>query len=181
MTQNATFIMTALGGAYGLHGWQWMFLIEGLPCIPIGIIAFWYLDAKPSDARWLSEREVALLNRDVGERHQGAHEAFGNALRDPRIYALAIGYMCLISGIYTVSFWLPTILAGMGVKDALEIGLYSTIPYIAAAASMLFFARLSDRKQERRRHSALLAFAGAVTLVIVTAPTHNFIVSLWSA
>jgi MFS family permease len=174
----STFVMTALGGAYGLHGWQWMFLVEGLPCISIGIIAFWYLADRPSDAQCLSEREVALIDRDVGERQQGAHESFGDALRDPRIYVLAFGYLCLISGIYTVSFWLPTILTGMGVTDVLEVGLYSMIPYTVAAASMLLFARLSDRKQERRWHSALLAFASAAALVIATVPTHNFIVSL---
>lgn len=174
----STWIMTALAGSHGLAGWQWMFLIEGLPCVLLGVIAFWYLDDTPAQARWLSERERKLLASDIGASQDGAHHSFRTVLKDPRIYALAFGYFCLISGIYAVSFWLPTILKGAGVTSTLAIGMYSAVPYVAAAIFMFVFARSSDKRQERRWHSALLAFLGAGTLAAAALTPDNLTLSL---
>ncbi|WP_420890669.1 MFS transporter [Cupriavidus gilardii] len=177
----STWIMTALAGSHGLAGWQWMFLIEGLPCVLLGVIAYFYLDDTPAQARWLSDRERRLLAHDIGAaRAGGGHHSFATVLRDPRIYALAFGYFCLISGIYAVSFWLPTILKGAGVTSTMAIGMYSALPYVAAAVLMFLAARSSDRRQERRWHSATLAFVGAATLAIAAFTADNLTLSLIS-
>jgi MFS family permease len=174
----SAWIMTAFSGAHGLDGWQWMFLLEGLPCVLLGVIAFRYLDDKPAEARWLSAEEKALLAADLDSR--GAHKkhAFAQVLRDPAIYGMALTYFCLICGIYAVSFWLPTLLKLAGVQDTMQIGLYSAIPYVAAAVFMLWFARSSDRLRERRWHTLVPALLAGVALCIATAAPTQFALSL---
>ena len=91
---------------------------------------------------------------------------------------MALTYFCLICGIYAVSFWLPTLLKLAGVKDTMEIGLYSAVPYIAAAAFMLLFARSSDRMQERRWHTLVPALLAGVALCVATTAPTQFALSL---
>ena len=174
----SAWIMTAFSGAHGLDGWQWMFLLEGLPCVLLGVIAYRYLDDKPAEAKWLSADEKALLAADLETRGAQQKHAFRQVLRDPAIYRMALTYFCLICGIYAVSFWLPTLLKLAGVQDTMEIGLYSAVPYIAAAAFMLWFARSSDRMQERRWHTLVPALLAGVSLCVATAAPTQFALSL---
>ncbi|WP_447919273.1 MFS transporter [Achromobacter aegrifaciens] len=174
----SAWIMTALSGAHGLDGWQWMFLLEGLPCVLLGVVAYRYLDDKPAEARWLSADEKALLAADLDTRGAQQKHAFKQVLRDPAIYGMALTYFCLICGIYAVSFWLPTLLKLAGVQDTMEIGLYSAIPYIAAAAFMLWFARSSDRMQERRWHTLVPALLAGLSLCVASAAPTQFALSL---
>ncbi|OCZ97509.1 MFS transporter [Achromobacter xylosoxidans] len=174
----SAWIMTAFSGAHGLDGWQWMFLLEGLPCVLLGVIAFRYLDDKPAEARWLSAEEKALLAADLDSRGTHKKHAFAQVLRDPAIYGMALTYFCLICGIYAVSFWLPTLLKLAGVQDTMQIGLYSAIPYVAAAVFMLWFARSSDRLRERRWHTLVPALLAGVALCIATAAPTQFALSL---
>jgi len=174
----SAWIMTAFSGAHGLDGWQWMFLLEGLPCVLLGVIAFRYLDDKPAEARWLDAEEKALLAADLDTRGAQQKHAFAQVLRDPAIYGMALTYFCLICGIYAVSFWLPTLLKIAGVQDTMEIGLYSAIPYLAAALFMLWFARSSDRMQERRWHTLVPALMAGVALCVATAAPTQFALSL---
>ena len=174
----SAWIMTAFSGAHGLDGWQWMFLLEGLPRVLLGVIAFRYLDDKPAEARWLSAEEKALLAADLDSRGEHKKHAFAQVLRDPAIYGMALTYFCLICGIYAVSFWLPTLLKLAGVQDTMQIGLYSAIPYMAAAVFMLGFARSSDRMRERRWHTLVPALLAGVALCIATAAPTQFALSL---
>ncbi|HEY9272539.1 MFS transporter [Achromobacter sp.] len=176
----SAWIMTAFSGAHGLDGWQWMFLLEGLPCVLLGVVAYRYLDDKPAEAKWLSAEEKTLLASDLETRGAQQKHAFKQVLRDPAIYGMALTYFCLICGIYAVSFWLPTLLKLAGVQDTMEIGLYSAIPYIAAAAFMLWFARSSDRMQERRWHTLVPALLAGVSLCVATAAPTQFALSLTS-
>jgi len=174
----SAWIMTAFSGAHGLHGWQWMFLLEGLPCVLLGVAAYRYLDDKPAEARWLSAGEKALLAADLESRGAQQKHSFAQVLRDPVIYGMALTYFCLICGIYAVSFWLPTLLKLAGVQDTMEIGLYSAIPYAAAALFMLWFARSSDRLQERRWHTLAPALMAGLSLCVATAAPTQFALSL---
>ncbi|MGV7244607.1 MFS transporter [Caballeronia sp. M23-90] len=162
----STWIMTSFSGAHGLDGWQWMFLVEGLPCVIFGILALFVLDDRPADARWLNDAEKRLLASEV--ESSSTHHSFAQVAKDPRVYLMAVPYFCFICGIYAVSFWLPTILKADGVTDTMQIGLYSAIPYIASAIAMTIVGRSSDRRGERRYHSAIPALIGAVTLAIAT-------------
>jgi len=162
----STWIMTSFSGAHGLDGWQWMFLVEGLPCVIFGILALFVLDDGPADARWLSSDEKRLLASEVDS--SSTHQSFAQVAKDPRVYLMAVPYFCFICGIYAVSFWLPTILKADGVTDTMQIGLYSAIPYIASAIAMTVVGRSSDRHGERRYHSAIPALIGSATLAIAT-------------
>lgn len=152
----STWIMTAFEGSHGMHGWQWMFLLEGLPCVVLGVFAYFFLVDKPADARWLSEREKKLLAADIVQP-ETSHSSFLTVLKDPRVYIMAFSYFCFICGIYTISFWLPTMIKNAGIVDVMQIGLYSAIPYLVGGVVMLLLARSSDRLRERRWHVALAA------------------------
>jgi nitrate/nitrite transporter NarK len=156
--------MTALSGVWGLAGWQWMFLVEGIPCVALGLLTLCVLSDRPADAGWLSDDEKLLLDRESAPAHHRA-DSFKDVLRSPRVYVLAIAYFCLIFPIYAISFWLPTLLKDQGVDDTIRLGWYVAIPYLAAAFGMYLAGRRSDRVGERRYHCAIPALAAAACLI----------------
>jgi len=163
-------IMDATGGASGLANWQWLFLLEGLPSVALGLLTLVVVDDSPARARWLSDRERAFVLEDLGrERDEaGARRArFIDALRLPRVWLLTIVYFCLVSANPTLGFWGPTIINGLGVSNNLAIGLLSAIPYIAAVIAAVAVGRRSDRTLERRWHAALSCVAAGVGLVLM--------------
>lgn len=168
-------IMSSFHGNHELSGWQWMFLAEGAPAVVLGVIALLILRDSPSEANWLSESERRLIQLNLDAHTQSKQESFVDALQDSRVYQLAIICFCIISGIYTVSFWLPSLLNGAGVASVLQIGLYSAIPYAATVVAMIVLARRFDARAEHGRYVAGLMFAGALSLA-ATALTVN---SLW--
>ncbi|MEV0087245.1 MFS transporter [Saccharopolyspora sp. NPDC050642] len=174
----SSWLITHFEGVAGLHGWQWMFLLEGLPCVVLAVIVWLTLVDTPDQAKWLSAEEKELLRRDLAvDRDKGTH-SFRQVLRDPRVYALAIGYFCLISGLYAVSFWLPTILKENGLTDTVTIGLYSALPYAFAIVLMIVLGRRSDRTGERRLHSSITALISAIALAVAAFTASSFAVSL---
>ncbi|MHA6823892.1 MFS transporter [Ralstonia pseudosolanacearum] len=175
----STWIMSRFAGANGLTGWQWMFLAEGIPAIVLGVAAYFYLADKPAAARWLTDEQKAAIARDVGHSSERQTTSLARALKDPMIYQLAAAYFCLISGLYAVHFWLPSILKAAGVKDLMQIGLYSAVPNLASLAAMYAFSRSSDRRAERRWHSTIAAVFGAA-LLATTAYVSSFPAALLS-
>jgi MFS family permease len=174
----STWSMTAFAGAFGLAGWQWMFLIEGLPCVVLGVIAWFFLVDRPADATWLSADEKRTLDAHVSTSAI-AHYSFAHVAKDPRIYLMAAAYFCVICGLYVVNFWLPTILKEDGVTDTMHIGLYSMIPYLAAVVGMVLGGRSSDRFRERRWHSAAPALVGGIALGIAALAGGSLATSLF--
>lgn len=163
-------IMNEWAGHWGLSGWRWMFILEGLPTCLLGIVVFFYLDDKPKDATWLSAQEKALVQREIDAENAGGPSSHGLkaylvAIRDPKIYLLSLSWFCFICGIYMISFWLPTIVKEMGVSDPLHVGLLTAIPYTVATVGMIVIGMSSDRRLERRWHCAMPAFIGAAGLV----------------
>ena len=157
----STWIMAHFADAGGLAGWQWMFLAEGIPSILLGVVAYFTLVDKPADARWLTDAQKAVIASQVERSSRGQTASFAKALTDPRVYVLAAAYFCLISGLYAVSFWLPSILKAAGLTDLVKIGLYSAVPYLVSMVAMYALSRSSDRRGERRWHSAITAILGA--------------------
>jgi D-galactonate transporter len=162
-------IMTDMAGVNGWTGWQWMFLIEGLPAVFLGLLVWFVLDDRPGEAKWLSAREKDVIestlqqdSRDLGPAHHGSLK---QALRDPLIYVLAFAYFAFIAGTYVITFWLPTIIKGFGLTDPLEIGLLTAIPYLIGAAGMVLLSKHSDQMRERRWHCAFAALLGGAGLV----------------
>ncbi|MDA3627543.1 MFS transporter [Saccharopolyspora sp. WRP15-2] len=174
----SSWLITNFEGVAGLHGWQWMFLLEGLPCVVLGFIVWKTLADTPEQAKWLSAAEKDQLRRDIAVDQDKGQHSFRQVLRDPKVYLLAVGYFCLISGLYAVSFWLPTILKENGLTDTVTIGLYSAVPYAFAIVLMIVLGRRSDRTGERRLHSAVTALLSAVALAVAAFTASNFAVSL---
>lgn len=147
-----------------------MFLVEGLPCALLGIVAYLILSDCPSQARWLDAREKALLAEDLASapKTSGSHGSLLKVMLDPRVLGIAFSNFCVICGIYTVSFWLPTILSAAGMTSTTSIGLVSALPYIAALVAMRLLCLSSDRYRERRWHSAVCGLIGAAALLAAT-------------
>jgi MFS transporter, ACS family, tartrate transporter len=168
--------LLSLHGALGLRGWQWLFLLEGLPSIALGAIVLFYLTDRPEAARWLTPGERAWLGAvmaaERAQRDASAHPSLRRALTDPRVLLLSAVYFAIVQSFYGVSLWLPEIVQGASQLGALGIGLVSAIPYLCAALGMVFVGRHSDRTGERRLHIALPATIGAIGLLLcVAAPS----------
>jgi D-galactonate transporter len=165
-------IMQGMAGVGGMHGWQWMFLIEGAPASVLGVIAYFHLVDDPQKVAWLSDadkRKHAQTLEADRIAHGGDHpHTFRAALRSVRVFALAFVYFTLACGSFAISFWVPTLIRGFGVKDVLSIGLYSAIPYGIGALGVVLISRRSDARLERRRHFAVCAVGGAAALSLLT-------------
>ncbi|MDQ0144092.1 MFS transporter [Cupriavidus necator] len=160
-------IMQSFDGHNGWLGWQWMFLLEGIPSILVGLWVLAYLDDRITHAKWLSAEEKALLERNIAS--ENAHKEdppIRTVLSSPRVWLMSAIYFCFVMGLYGVSFWLPTIIKQTGVKGALDIGLLTAIPYGCAVIGMVVVAYSADRSGERRWHIALPALAGALGLLL---------------
>jgi D-galactonate transporter len=153
----------------GLAGWQWLFLLEGIPSILMGIAVLLYLDNDIREAKWLTENERELLLRNLkGEEQKKAHLSVGRTLRNPWVLLFSAIYFCISMGLYGVGFWLPQIIKNTGVKNPLGIGLLTSIPYACAAIAMILVGKSSDRSGERRWHFAICALVGGVGLILST-------------
>nr|WP_315593175.1 MFS transporter [uncultured Cupriavidus sp.] len=163
-------IMTYLDGAAGLHGWQWLYVLEGIPCIALGIAAFLILPNRPADAAWLDPSEKSRLQALLV---QGSNAASGHGaglrevFKDARVWALGLVAFLVLLGIYALAFWKPTILKGMGLT-IMQVGLYSVIPAIAGVGSAIVLGRHSDRTGERKWHFAIAACVAATGLMLTT-------------
>ncbi len=155
-------IMANLNNTHGLHGWQWLFLLEGIPAAIAGVVAYFYLDDRPTDAKWLTNEERAIikynLDADEHQKRTVAQHNFLRVLADPRVYVVALGYMVVPWAGSVLNFWSPSIIHRSGVTDVWHVGLLSMIPYAVGAAFMLAISRHSDRHLERRWHFASMAF-----------------------
>ena len=160
-------IMQTFDGHNGWSGWQWMFLLEGIPSVLVGLWVLAYLDDRIGHAKWLTAEEKAVLERNVAA--ESAHKEdlpVRRVLSSPRVWMMSAIYFSFVMGLYGISFWLPTIIRQTGVKSALDIGLLTAIPYGVAVLGMVLVARSADRRGERRWHIAIPALAGAIGLVL---------------
>jgi D-galactonate transporter len=160
-------ILRDSNGLAGLPGWQWMFVAEGIPSVIAGFFLLRYLDDKVEDVKWLTDAEkrevIALLQtEEVGK----SHSSIGKAFSSGRTWLLSMIYFLFVFSLYGISFWLPTIIKAAGVKDALDIGLLSALPWAAGVIAMVLMARSADRRRERRWHIAIPALVGTIGFII---------------
>src|SRR5262245_36752375 len=153
-------------GHMGLHGWQWMYLVEGIPAVILGIVVLWFLTENPADANWLEPEQRGWLTQRIQSEHTEAHTrhgvGLGQALVHPTVWLLAIIMFCCQTPSYGLTLWVPTIVKGLAGYTDFEVGLFSAIPYIAAAAGMILVGRSSDRSGERFLHVAIPSVVGAI-------------------
>ncbi|HKU24115.1 MAG TPA: MFS transporter [Candidatus Sulfotelmatobacter sp.] len=173
-------ILTYMGGANGWAGWQWMFVVEAIPSVILGLLVMTALVDSPKDACWLSMREKELLIHNIEASSEVAQRehSFGKILRDHKVYILGLAYFSIAIGFYAISFWLPTIIRGFGVSSPLEIGILSALPSTAGAVAMVAIARHSDRTAERRWHTALCMIIGGAALTAATMLSGNLALAL---
>jgi ACS family tartrate transporter-like MFS transporter len=172
--------LLSLDGRAGLAGWQWMFLLEGVPATILGFVVLRVLVESPSEAAWLpAEEKAALVARLEAESVAAGGRAHGvaDALRHPWVWVLALVYFVVPVALYAFGFFLPQILQAAFAGTPFQIGLLSAIPYMAGAAGMIVTARQSDRSGERRWYIALGA-ALAGTAFIGTAFVEGLVPSL---
>jgi ACS family tartrate transporter-like MFS transporter len=145
-------------GVLGLHGWQWVFVAEGIPTVLLGIVCLFVLKDRPSDAAWLAPEQAAWLTQRLEAEKAGRRVVgpmgLGQLFRNPVVWGLAIATAASSSASSSLSVWQPQLLKSFGLTN-LEAGLVNAIPYGFAAALMLFWGAHSDRTGERRWHTAI--------------------------
>ncbi|MDH4602721.1 MFS transporter [Pseudomonas syringae] len=157
-------------GQGGMAGWQWMFLIQGLPTVALGVLAFVLLCDRVEDARWLTPAQRQRVKTDItnDELSRPVHgkSSVASVLTMPFIWILGFIYFCIQSGVYAINFWLPSIIKNLGFSDALVIGWISAVPYLMAGVFMLLVGRSADLRNERRWHLVVPMLMGATGLII---------------
>ena len=164
-------MLLGLEGWMGLHGWQWLYILEAAPAIVLSGVVYFYLTDKPADATWLAADERAwLVDRLAQERRQReAQRSFSvmQAVLNPRVLAVALVYFGAVACNYGLSFFLPTIVKGFGMSN-LQTGFVTAIPYVVGTLGMVWWGRRSDERKERKGHAAVALFIAAAGIGVST-------------
>lgn len=161
--------LLTLNGLGGLAGWQWLFLLEGIPAVVLGVVVLFTLTERPQDAAWLTGPQRAALVRCLDEDARGgAEHGTAAALRQGRTWLLAAVYFTIPVTLYGIGFWLPQMLKTASGAGDFVTGLLTAIPYGAGAIAMVIVGRRSDRTGERRLHVLVPAVVSAAGLVLST-------------
>ena len=166
-----------LDGTLGLRGWQWLFLLEGIPSVILGVVTYFYLTDRPSDAKtWLEADERAWLDARILAEHERKEAELSltmwETLINPRVLMLSVIAFSIASMLLAVGFFLPQIVKGFGLSN-MQTGLVSIIPPAFGAVAMIWWGRHSDRAMERKIHLAsamLLAAAGLTAAALIDQP-----------
>ena len=174
-------IMDSFDQFAGMRGWQWMFLIEALPAVLLGICVLFFLNNGIREAKWLTEEEKLLLERnieaDAGGKKKSPH-SLGGVLKDHRVWMMSAIYFCFVMGQYGLTFWMPTLVKATGVKGNFTTGLLSAIPFLVAVVTMILCGRSADRHRERRWHLVIPALCGAVGFLVAAVTANNTAIAI---
>ncbi|UUN29985.1 MFS transporter [Streptomyces sp. FIT100] len=173
-------IMDRFDGVRGWNGWQWMFLLEAVPAVVIGVVTLFYLDNGVRAAKWLTDDEKAVVERAIAEdaAHQTVHGRVRDAFREPKVWLMCLIYFCFVMGQYALTFWMPTFVESTGIEGNLMIGVLSAVPYIAALVAMNLFGRSADKRRERRWHLVVPSLMGAVGFSLAAGWSGSTVLSL---
>jgi MFS transporter, ACS family, tartrate transporter len=175
-------LLLGLDGVMGLQGWQWLFIIEGVPSVLLGIVTWFYLTDRPAKADWLTTEQkawlAAKLENEVAAKQAATHLTLGQALASPKVIALSLVYFGFVAALYGMQFWLPTIVKAFGFSNA-QTGFVTAVPYLFGTVAMILWARHSDATRERVMHvgAPLLLTAAALGVCgYVTDPMTTMVV-----
>jgi len=168
-------LLLEMDGFAGLKGWQWLFLIEGLPVCGLAFVLLKLVPDGPEHATWLSEREKRVIAERLAQEASVDQPGFWPALLDPRLYALGIAYMAVGAGGYGMRIWLPQIVQGMGFSN-LATGFVTALPYLLAVGAMIWWGHSSDKTGERIWHIVLPVLLAAAGFSISAASSSDLIV-----
>lgn len=161
-------ILVNFSGVVGWHGWQWLFMIETIPSMLLGVAVWMILVDRPSDAHWLTADEAALIASDIALEAERNHEhiGFASVFKSKLVWQLSLAYFCIVSSVYVLLFWLPTLIKQQGISDPIQIGWLTAIPYSAAIIMSIWNNAHADRHRERRWHTAIPSLVTAVGLAL---------------
>lgn len=173
-------IMDRMSGVHGWFGWQWMFVIEAIPTVIVGLLVLAVLKDSVQDANWLTQDEKNLVKQELAQdnQHKEGHASVKEFIADKRLWLLAGIYFCVVMGQYAITFWLPTLIRNSGISDNWHIGLLTSLPYMCAIVVMILAGRSGDHFQERRWHLIIPMCAGALALTFATLFASNLTLSL---
>jgi MFS transporter, ACS family, tartrate transporter len=161
--------LLGMHGIGGLSGWQWMFIIEGVPAVLLGIVVLFHMTDRPEKAAWLRDDErdwlVRTMNAEAAEKAGTASHSVWRGLADLRVIALSLVYFGTSAGLYTLGIWAPQIIKQFGLS-ALQIGFLNALPGVVAVIAMIWWARHSDRSGERTWHVVGACLLGSLGLVL---------------
>lgn len=161
-------ILSSFADAGGLHGWQWLFLLETFPSLVLGVLVARVLVNSPNEAAWLSEEEKQLINSDLAleaEKKQ-EHSSVKSAFTSLMVWQLSLAYFCIASSVYVAIFWMPTLIRQHGETDVVRIGFLTAVPYLVAIFAMYVCNTSSDKHGERRWHTAVPGLLTALGLAL---------------
>ncbi|MBP0637807.1 MFS transporter [Cupriavidus sp. AcVe19-6a] len=165
----------------GHAGWQWVFVLEALPTLPLAIGVLWILTDRVKDAKWLTPAQRQLIENDIAQDDHGReHMPLTGILRDIRICKIILMTFPAMMALYTLGFYLPTLIKDAGAVSGVQIGLLSAIPYCVAVVAMVLVGRSSDRHGERRWHLAGIMLVGAFGLVASVFAGQNLVLAVFS-
>ncbi|WP_433194714.1 MFS transporter [Nocardia sp. CA-107356] len=160
-------------GVFGLSGWRFMFLVEGLPAIVLAVVTWFFLTDRPGQAKWLTAVEKQWLTAELDAEYAARveHWTVRQALTHPRVLGLALIYGGIVYGLYALGFFLPTIINGFQEQygthySVVQRGLINAVPYVIGAVVMVVWSRHGDRTGERAWHVALPALIGGLAIPV---------------
>ena len=168
-------------GQGGMDGWQWLFLLQGIPTVLLGVAVLFYLNDSLAQAPWLTNEEKTAmqtaLDEDEAQRSSGTHavHSFGAVLRDWHVWMLGFIYFSIQMGVYAINFWLPSIIKSLGFESATTVGWLSAIPYLFAGVFMVLVGRSADRRRERRWHLSAPLLMALVGLLLAANFSDNVV------
>src|ERR1700722_7196553 len=169
-------ILNHLSGVHSWAGWQWLFLIEGIPSVIAGVFTLFYLSDKPEKAGWLSTAEKQLLREDLQKDQLSLgprEETVVASLRNRKVWLLVLIFFCLLCANSTLTFWAPTVVKEVGFADPMILGLIVALAYLCGAAGMVAIGAHSDHHREVRYHFGLAALVGAVAMALLGIVLHS--------
>jgi D-galactonate transporter len=169
-------------GQGALEAWQWLFLLQGLPTVVLGLGVLAALSNGVETAGWLTERERAMLLTELEEDRKTtpttAADTFAKVVANPHVWLLGVIYFCIQSGVYAINFWLPSIIKTAVGQDPALIGWLSAVPYLAASIFMILVGRSADARAERRWHLAVPLAMGAGGLILAAAFATDTVIAM---
>ncbi|EJN05749.1 MFS transporter [Herbaspirillum sp. YR522] len=177
-------MLESFSGHHGLAGWQWMFLLQGVPTVLLGVLVYALLNDGIVQAKWLDQKEKSLLlaELEADERERRAAnvvaDSFASVLSNGQVWLLGLVYFCIQMGVYAINFWLPSIIKSLGFPNAVTVGWISAIPYFAACIAMILVGRSADARKERRWHLSGPMLVGLAGLMLATQAGGNQVLAI---
>lgn len=173
------YILHNLAGAGGIAGWKWLFVLEAIPAVILGIVFLFFLDNRVSEAKWLTAEEKAIvmaeINKEAGVK---THHTVLSVFTSARVWLMCTILFGIIMGSYAIGFWQPTIIRQTGVTNTFDIGLLTMVPYTLALISMILVGRHADKWRERRWHVVVPNIVAALGFVLCTQAGSSTIVAM---